>query len=54
MFDHRGGPQYHDAHKSTDMKIWQDISPILSFPKGSRHATASMAPAGSVQQIQNP
>lgn len=51
-FDHCIKPQYYGAIKSTDMKAWQDISPVLTFPKGIRHGTVSIVPASIVEQIQ--
>jgi hypothetical protein len=42
-FDDCGNPQYYRAIKSIVMNIWQDISPILSFPKGIRLEMVSMA-----------
>ena len=52
-FDHYTNPRYYGAIKSADMKTWQDISPHVTFPKGTRHGTVLTVPDSVVQQIQN-
>ncbi|MDR3377890.1 MAG: glycoside hydrolase family 43 protein [Verrucomicrobiae bacterium] len=51
-FDHYVKPQYYGAIKSTDMKTWQDVSPLLTFPNGIRHGTVLSVPENVVEQIQ--
>ena len=52
-FDHYGRPQYYGAVKSTDLEHWQDISPQVSFPRGTRHGTVLKVPADVVRNLQN-
>lgn len=36
-FDHYAAPQYYGALRSSDLVHWEDISPKVEFPKGTRH-----------------
>jgi hypothetical protein len=51
-FDHYVNPHYYGAIKSTDMQVWQDVSPMLTFPKGIRHGTILTVPESIVDQIE--
>jgi len=53
-FDHYQDPKYYGAIKSTDLKVWRDISPAVSLPKGIRHGTILTVPESIIQPIQNP
>ena len=52
-FDHYQKPQYYGAIKSTDLKSWQDVSSLVTFPKGIRHGTVLAVPEKVLQDIEN-
>ncbi len=52
-FDPYTRPQYYAAVKSTDLEHWQDISPQVSFPPGTRHGTVLKVPEQVVRNLQN-
>ncbi len=52
-FDHYVNPQYYGAVKSKDMKVWEDISKQLVFPKGAKHGTVLHIPEKIVKNIIN-
>ena len=44
----------YEAMRSHDLKTWQDITPEISFPKGTRHGTALMVPGSVVEKLLAP
>lgn len=52
-FDHYGNPKYYGGIKSTDMQHWQDVSALMSFPKGFRHGTVLYAPRSVVENLKS-
>lgn len=38
-FDHYASPQYYGAMRSRDLKQWEDVSKLVSFPPGTRHGS---------------
>ena len=50
-FDHYTAPQYYGALRTSDLKLWDDISPQVTLPKGARHGTALRVPRRIVQQL---
>lgn len=51
FYDHYTKPQHFGAVMSTDMKNWRDITPDISFPRGSRHGTVLRVPGKYVQLL---
>ena len=41
----------YGAVRSNDMKNWEDVSDLISFPKGARHGTAFKVPARTLSGI---
>ena len=50
-FDHYANPKYYGGIQSTDMAHWQDVSSLMTFPKGFRHGTVLKVPAVVVQNL---
>ena len=53
-FDHYGQPKYYGAVKSTDLEHWQDISSLVTFPRGARHGTVLRVPETVIWNLQSP
>ena len=52
-FDHYTRPQYYGAVKSTDLKVWEDISPQVRMPSGARHGTVLHVPESVVRTVES-
>jgi beta-galactosidase len=41
----------YGAIRSLDMKVWEDVSDSITFPKGIRHGTAFKVKASVVENL---
>jgi beta-galactosidase len=52
-FDHYGAPHYYGAVRSKDLKVWEDVSGQMSFPRDHRHGTVLRIPGEVATKLES-